>query len=143
MLKKLKIYIPLLLILLLPGIIKAQDKKDKIEAAKIAFITQQLNLSPQEAEKFWPIYNEEQDKLDAIKARRREFKKVREDLDHATDKEIDMFLASEVALKQREAEIMKEYNEHFKKVLSPRKVAKLYKAEDDFKKELLKQLKDK
>ena len=37
-----------------------QDQKvrDKIEAARIAYITDQLQLTPGEAEKFWPIYRE-------------------------------------------------------------------------------------
>ena len=34
------------------------NKGDKIEALRIAFISQQLNLTPQEAQKFWPVYNQ-------------------------------------------------------------------------------------
>ena len=36
---------------------KGEDRK-KIEAMKVAYLTEQLNLSPAEAEKFWPVYNE-------------------------------------------------------------------------------------
>jgi hypothetical protein len=37
--------------------IKAQNG-EKIQTLKIAFITQKLQLTPDEAEKFWPIYNQ-------------------------------------------------------------------------------------
>lgn len=34
-----------------------QSAKDQIEALRIAFISQQLNLTPEEAQRFWPVYN--------------------------------------------------------------------------------------
>ena len=121
----------------------AQNNKDKIQSAKISFITQQVNLTPSEAEKFWPLYNDEQDKLDALKLKRKEFKKTKENLNNATEKEIDTYLQTELYIKQKETDIFKEYHELFKKVLPARKIALLYKAEEDFKKELIKQLKEK
>ena len=120
----------------------SQNKKDKIAAAKVAFITQQLNLSTSEAQLFWPIYNEEQDKYEALRDKRKEVKAIKENLIEASDKEIDTYLNLELSIKQKELEIQKEYHEKIKKVIGARKLAGLYKAEDDFKKELLKQLKE-
>jgi hypothetical protein len=34
------------------------QRQEKIQALKIAFITQKLKLTPAEAEKFWPVYNQ-------------------------------------------------------------------------------------
>ncbi len=45
---------------------KSPEMKAKIEAQKISFITQQLDLSPEEAQKFWPLYNEMNNKKDAF-----------------------------------------------------------------------------
>ena len=44
-----------------------EDRKEKIEAMKVAFITQKLDLSSKEAQVFWPLYNDYQDKLQALR----------------------------------------------------------------------------
>jgi len=111
------------------------DKKEKIEALRVAFITEQLNLTSEESQKFWPLYNEYQDKL---KAARREFKA--QSGTFASDKEAQEFLDAELLLKQRELSLYKEYYDKFKKVIPVKKVAHLRQAEEEFKKVLLKKL---
>ena len=41
--------------------------RDKIKAQRIAFITERLNLSPDEATKFWPVYNQFSGELEEVK----------------------------------------------------------------------------
>ncbi len=113
-------------------------KKEKIEALRVAFITQQLNLTADESQKFWPVYNEYMDKF---RAARREFKST--PTTFTTDKEAQDFLDAELLFKQRELSLYKEYYDKFKKILPLKKVAQLRQAEEDFKKELLKQLQGK
>jgi hypothetical protein len=120
----------------------AQNNKEKIEALKVAFIAKELSLSPQEAQVFWPVYNEWQDKIEAIKSKRKEFKRIRENPEALSDKEIEVYLSSELMVRQRETELFKEYTERLRKILPIKKVALLYKAEEEFKKELIKQLKE-
>jgi Skp family chaperone for outer membrane proteins len=121
----------------------AADKKDKIQAMRVAFITNQLDLSSKEAQTFWPIYNEYQDKLDAIReARRKEMGgENKRNTDAMTDKEVETMIDNDITLRLKEAELTKTYHFKFKTVLPVKKVAKLYRAEDDFKRELLKQIK--
>ncbi|MBS1646792.1 MAG: hypothetical protein JST67_05585 [Bacteroidetes bacterium] len=113
-------------------------KREKIEALRVAFITQKLNLNTDESQKFWPVYNEYQDK---VRAARREFKKQPETF--TTDKEAQEYLDAELLLKQQELSLHKEYYEKFKKIIPIQKVASLRQAEEGFKKELLKQLQGK
>jgi hypothetical protein len=120
----------------------AQNNKEKIEALKVAFIAKELSLSPQEAQVFWPVFNEWQDKIEAIKSKRKEFKRIRENPEALSDKEIEVYLSSELMVRQRETELFKEYTERLRKILPIKKVALLYKAEEEFKKELIKQLKE-
>jgi hypothetical protein len=144
----LKLKLPLLLLLFAlfsVNAAKAQPgaKKEKIEALRISFITQQLDLGTQEAQLFWPVYNEYLDKLDAArKAFRQQYNK-QTDFDFKTDKEADAYLNAEINLKQKEADYFKEYYEKFKKVLPVKKVAKLRRAEEEFKKKLIEQLQGK
>lgn len=93
------------------------DKKNnggKIEALKIGYLTQKLNLSAEEAQKFWPIYN----KYAA------EIRKVRGDARLNKEKEIDT--------EEKLLSIRKKYNEEFNKALSAEKVNSFFKAEKDF-----------
>ncbi len=113
-------------------------KKEKIEALRVAFITQQLNLTSEESQKFWPVYNEYQDKT---RAARKEFKTI--GATFSSDKEAQEYLDAELLFKQRELNLYKEYYDKFKKILPLKKVALLRQAEEEFKKELLKQLQGK
>ena len=113
-------------------------KKEKIEALRVAFITQKLNLTTDESQKFWPVYNDYQDK---VKASRQEFRRLSNTF--TTDKDAQDYLDAELLLKQREYSLYKEYYEKIKKTIPIKKVAQLREAEEDFKKELLKQLQGK
>lgn len=108
---------------------------DKVQALKASFITEKLNLSTQEAQGFWPLYNEYTDK---IKQGRRTFRKqygpVKE---FKSDKEAEDYLTAELKLKQGEVDLQKEYYEKFKKVLGVKKTALLHKTEEEFKKVML------
>src|SRR3954466_3757926 len=106
-------------------------KQDKIEALKVSFITEKVNLSTQEAQGFWPLYNEYNDKIKfARKNFRQQYNAVS---DFKTDKEAEDFLNAELKLKQTEVDLQKEYYEKFKKVLGAKKTGLLRKAEEDFK----------
>lgn len=131
--------------MLLGGQASAQtkaDKKEQIASFRVAFITKELELNTKEAQLFWPVYNEYQDKLEALrKTRRKENKKLA--FETMTDQEAEQFIESETDFKVSEANLQKQYYSRFKQSLPLKKVALLIKAEEDFKRELLKQLKDK
>jgi Skp family chaperone for outer membrane proteins len=138
-------YLIIGVLLLLCGRVSAQtknDKKEQIAAFRVAFITKELNLSSKEAQLFWPVYNEYQDKLEALRtSRRKENKKLSPET--MTDQEAEQFIDNETDFKVNEANLQKQYYNRFKQSLPLKKVALLIRAEDDFKRELLKQLKDK
>lgn len=113
-----------------------QGKTDKVEALKVSFITEKINLTPQEAQSFWPLYNEYNDKIKfARKAFRQQYANVN---DFKSDKEAEDYLAAELKLRQTEVDLQKEYFDKFKKILGSKKTGLLRKAEEEFKKEVLK-----
>jgi hypothetical protein len=125
-------------------IASAQPKSKKlsleeIKAERTAFITQNLELTPDEAKAFWPIYTKltaevDDIKLERIKARRAFLKKF----DTATDSEIDKYLISEMTYDDKIRETYRKYHTELRKVLPPRKILKLYRIEHQFKKTLVK-----
>jgi hypothetical protein len=120
----------------------AQNKKEQIEALRVAVITHELKLTPSEAQVFWPIYNEWQDKLKTIKQKRKEQKIAIAKPEQLSDKELENILNTEYQLKIKEAELYKEYIEKIKKVLPLQKTILILKAEEEFKKELIMKLKE-
>jgi hypothetical protein len=119
---------------------KAQ-KGERLEAMKIGFITERLNLNSDEAKVFWPVYNKFTD--DMKKLRQSSKGKISEemaDMPAMTDAEAEKVLNDMVNFKIQEADLLKKYATEFKKVIPVKKVVLLFKAENDFKRELLKKL---
>ncbi len=137
-----------LLILLLSStlMVSAQDKrpmKENVEAMKIGFITERLQLTPEEAQKFWPVYNQYTDETDKLRmSRHKNMKEARENMEEMSEADAEKFVDNELAMRQEELDILKKYHPQFKKVLSSKKVARLYRTEEDFKRKLLEMLQD-
>jgi len=119
------------------------EKKEEIEAMKVAFLTRKLELTPDEAKVFWPVYNQYQDELDKLReARRQQRKSNKDDMETMSDKDLEKIVDGEIVFRQSELDILKKYNSQFKSVLPMKKVAKLYRAEEDFKRELLQRIQE-
>ncbi len=116
---------------------------EKIKAEKVAFITTQLSLTPAEAQKFWPIYNEmEQQRWDAQKARRDLENKVSEAEESLSENEIVKLTRDFAGSMANEGALMSGYNEKLLKVLPAKKVLKLYKAENEFRMNMIRKYRD-
>lgn len=136
-------YLCVLMVWLTTSVAVAQQpgKREKIEALRVSFISQKVNFTTQEAQQFWPLYNEYSDKLELNRRTFRQQFKKNQERDFSTDKEAEAYLSAELSMKQKEVELYKEYYEKFRKILPVKKVALLRLAEEDFKKELIKNIK--
>lgn len=123
------------------------DKHEKIRAFKTAYLTEQLSLTSSEAEKFWPVYNDYENKMKALK--RESYKSTMWNIDKQGGIEaLDEIEAKEYMKKVLENEqqmtLMKiEMYNHLKPVLSSKKILKLYQAEHDFNRRLLEEYRGK
>jgi len=121
-----------------------ESKSEKVETMKIAFLTNKLNFTAKEAQVFWPLYNEYNQKIEALrKAKKSEYDEIKSKNGTPTDKEIAAYMEEVFATKQKELDVQKDYYAKYVKVLPMKKVALLYQAENQFKKELLRIIKDK
>ena len=134
-------------IFLLAAALQAQpprrESRERIEAMKIGFITERLNLTPDEAKDFWPVYNKYQDELETLRRSRKEnLRDAKEGFDSLSDTDLEKIVNGEIAFRQNELDVIKKYHPQFKKILPIRKVAMLYRTEEDFKKRLLEQIQE-
>lgn len=141
--KKLGLLVFVLSFLFTAAFAQNESKSDKIEAYKIAFITEKLNLTPKEAAAFWPVYNEYSDKLVGLRTKEtNRIKSLNMDA-NLTDAEAEVFIKDYLAYKEQINELTQKYVAEFKKVLPLSKVAKLVTLEQEFKLKLLQHYKEK
>lgn len=119
-----------------------RKKKEQIKALKVAFITNELSLTPDEAAKFWPLFNTFEEKQQEIKKQ-----KLKGYLDKMDDDSFDKLSEKDAAsmLVQMESsedelyQAKKKFVASLKGVISPVKILKLKRAEENFNRKLLQQ----
>lgn len=118
---------------------QSQEAMEKIESARIALITERLELTPEQAEKFWPLYREYSEKRREL---RQEFIAARQSVDqhNMTDEESKRLLEKGLELKERQLNIDRTYVDRLNRVISSQQLLQLRKAEDDFRRMLLERL---
>ena len=143
--------IVIVVILLISSVsVKAQDKKkgesrwERFRAEKVSFLTEKLELTPTEAQKFWPVYNElEKSRWEAQKARRELEAKVHDvEEKNLSTKEIIQLTRDFSSSMEKEGELYVKYNEEFLKILSPKKVLNLYRSENEFRMHMIRKYRD-
>jgi hypothetical protein len=122
---------------------KREQKREEIKAMKIGFITEKLKLTSDEATKFWPVYNEFHAKMEKLHEERKvNHKKLKKGVDSLTNADAEKIIDQELVFEERELALKKEYHTKFKSVLPVKKVALLYQAEHEFRREILKKARE-
>lgn len=136
----------LMIMFLCPILVLAQPpisekKMEQIESQKIAFLTKELELTPKEAQQFWPIYN----RYAKAKKENREvkYKNIKGiDLQSMSEEDANASLEMHQKTKAIEIEIESQYFNHFSKIIGYKRTIALLLAEEKFKKELLKRIRE-
>jgi hypothetical protein len=117
-----------------------RGKKEKIKSLKVAFITEKLDLSSKEAQQFWPVYNEFEEKRQSL--RQKELTQIRgkmQDATALTEAQAVRLLEQYTTFHTEEEKLNKSYLNEIKKVLSAKKTLLLLRSEEDFKLQLIRQ----
>jgi Spy/CpxP family protein refolding chaperone len=125
---------------------RMKEKREQIKAMKVAFITTELNLTTNEAEKFWPIYNTYDDKQFELRHKKLKgsYRKMDNDeLDKLSEKEATALLNQIESNEEELFHLRKKLISNLKDVLPAIKIIKLKKAEENFSRKLLQQYRDK
>ena len=115
--------------------------RERLEAYKIGFFTKRLSLTAQEAEKFWPVYNEYQELRNKIQLERQEIN-INFNRKGLSMSDREMIEAADrlVALEVMEAGLAQEFHIKIKNILPPVKVLRFYQAENQYRVLLLNEL---
>lgn len=122
-----------------------ERKRETMKAMKVGYITQELNLTSAEAEKFWPVYNELDTKIETLRKSNKDLMRTvtRDDvkIEDVPDAELQNMMLKTFETEEGIIKAKKEYHEKFIKVLGVQKTAKLYKAEMDFHRDMVRKSK--
>lgn len=136
-------YILILFIFLLceKGFGQANAGREKIEAARIALITERLGLTPEQAEKFWPVYNEYVQKRRGL-ARDLQQARNQVDINNMTEEQSQNLMKQSLDIRERQVQLEKQYAQRLTNVISAQQLLSLKKAEDDFRRMILRRLEE-
>jgi len=132
-----------LMIISVPVVSAQNPNRERLDSYKIAFFTQRLKLTPSEAEKFWPLYNDFQEKKSKIQLERVAlYRKFNQEAVTLSDKEMTVMGDKLIELEVLESEHSMKFHQYIKEVLPPAKVLRFYQAENQYKMQLLNELQD-
>ena len=135
----------LLILMLFVSInISAQHKnRERIKALKVSVITEQLDLSEKEAQKFWPVYNAHEKETSEIRFKEvKEIRKeIKENIDTMTDEKANELLKRLNNAEIKMHQLRMDFANNLSGILSPKKIILLKIAEDDFKRKMIEELK--
>jgi len=110
---------------------------NQLDNARIAFITARITLTQDQAQRFWPVYNEFVTKRRDLNRTARQLRLATTNNAALTDAQLRDNFTQDFGIRQQQLNLEKDYFERAQKVLSLRQLAQLYQAERDFTKEVL------
>jgi len=117
--------------------------QERLNSYKIAFLTNRLKLTPSEAEKFWPVYNEFQEKRLEIQQERVKLNMMfNQEGSSMTDEQLIELGDKLIELEVAETELSMKFHQALKGILPPVKIIRLYQAENQYRQQLLKELQE-
>ncbi|MEO0046489.1 MAG: hypothetical protein RL705_1680 [Bacteroidota bacterium] len=123
-----------------------KEKKEQIKAMKVAYITNELSLTPDEAAKFWPLYNVFEDKQQEIRKQKLKgyLDRIDDDsFENVSEKEASAILTQMESTEDELHQAKKKFVASLKGIIPATKILKLKKAEEGFNRKLLQQYRDK
>ena len=131
----------MILLLSCTGILLGQPEngQERIQTAKIAFLSQKLELTPEEAQKFWPVYNEFNQKRKDIQIERR-IARLEMEKSSFSDDDARKIISDEFEARKNELQLEEQYFQKFQEIITPKKVVRLAHAEREFNGHILKRV---
>ncbi|GAA4757512.1 MULTISPECIES: sensor of ECF-type sigma factor [Flavobacterium] len=136
-----------ILFLLFSTFIFSQDIGERIErvkALRVAYISDRLDLTPEEAQRFWPVFNQFDDKMDDLHKQKRQlmFKLRPENASNLSDKESAQLMDEDDRIETEIQNNKKQLVKNLQGVIPNQKILMLRQIEIEFKQKLLKQIKN-
>lgn len=118
----------------------SEEKRKEFEAQKVAYYTQELDLTPEEAAVFWPLYNEMMKKIKEQEVKLRELQCVTHKTKNLTEAQEKQRVMDLLEYEQKMLDLKKMYYQKLLNVVPAQKVARLDRTERKFHRQLLQKM---
>lgn len=139
-----KTLLPIILLLVSLNITaQHNNKRERIKALKVSFITEKLDLSEKEAQLFWPVYNNYEAKNSEIRFKevRAIRKEIRDNIETMSDEDAKALIKKLNDAETRMHKLRISFSEKLMGIIPAKKIIQLKIVEDDFKKKMLEEYK--
>jgi rubrerythrin len=120
-----------------------EARKERVHAFKVGFLTERLDLSPQEAQEFWPVYNAYDKEMEILRISEQEaLRSYRKNADNLSEENAQKILSTLLKAEESRTALKAKLAKNLINRMSTKKVLALFKAEEDFKRRLLKELRN-
>ena len=126
----------------IPDLPRETIQREKIETFRIAYYTERLNLTPEEAQKFWPVYNAYKKNMDQKIRKERPHHAEMPDYAALSDNDAAVLVDAEIRQVQEISTLTQKFYTDLKQILAPQKILLFIEADRSFKRVLLKKLED-
>jgi hypothetical protein len=118
---------------------RAGQRSVQLEAARAAVITEKLGLTPEQAEKFWPVYNEFSSQRTEL---RKEYVQAKRAIDpnNPNPEQQQKLVTLGLTIRQKELDLEKDYSTRLMGLITAQQMIKLHSAEKDFQMMVLQQI---
>ena len=120
-----------------------EKRMEKYRSMKIAYFTENIELTPEDAEKFWPLYNKyDQQKHELRMNRRLRSKEFSQQAEQLSEQEAEKIIDRHMEIRQKELQLDMEFHNELKQVLSSKKIMKFYITEVQFREYMLRRIRE-
>jgi hypothetical protein len=121
----------------------SEERIKEIKAQRTAYLTTKLGLTSEEAQRFWPVYNEFDEAREKLRREMREVMRTgRSSGEAMTEAAAEQLLAKGLSIRERELALERTYKDRFVKAIGAVRTLELHKAERDFQREVLRRYKE-
>ncbi len=126
-----------------PDRFNREQQRERIEAAKIGYLTNALNLSVEESQKFWPVYNELQNKeMELRESTRSKLEELGKLDENTSEKALEKLLLDVGQTHVQVEQLRLDYLDDFIQVIGARKTAQLLRAEREFGRKMMERMQE-
>ncbi len=116
--------------------------QERIKAARVAYLTKELSLSSEEAEKFWPVYNQYDEQREDLRAKIRDLIDESRTRGYSSDDKANAALDEMLSIREQELQLERNFRKSMQGILPSRRLVVLHQAEREFQKELIRRIQD-
>lgn len=127
-----------------PDEMEKNEKRSEVRAMRVAYMTSQMNLSPEESQQFWPINNQFESQRKKIMApvKKQERELIKKGIEKASDEELMKMMNDKMEARSKLIELEKEYQKRYLDIITVQQLATYHLAEKRFKKMLIRKMRE-